>query len=133
MLRKAYVGAALLALCLLALALYAQNPGLKRTMLQKSEFPGDKYATITALAEVAPGVSAGRHTHPGVESGYVVDGEAILMVEGQPDRPLKAGDSFLIPPGVPHDARNTSSDKPVKVVSTYVVEKDKPLATPAPK
>lgn len=105
---------------------FAQAPAIKRTMLQKTEFP-DGYA----IAEVAPGGAAGRHTHPGVETAYILDGEADLIVEGQPDRHLKAGDSFQIPAGVVHDAK-VHGDKGLKVLGVYVVDKTKPLATPAP-
>jgi quercetin dioxygenase-like cupin family protein len=83
-----------------------------------------------ACAAIAPNVSIGRHTHPGPESGYVLTGEAVLSVQGQPDRHLKAGDSYQIPAAVVHDAR--SGPHGAKVIATYVVEKGKPLASPAP-
>jgi quercetin dioxygenase-like cupin family protein len=108
----------------------AQQPTIKRTLLQKTEFP-DNYATVMAIAEISAGGSAGRHTHPGIETSYLLEGEAELIVEGQPDRHLKAGDSFVIPAGVVHDAK-VHGEKNVKVLGTYVVDKTKPLATPAP-
>jgi quercetin dioxygenase-like cupin family protein len=86
---------------------------------------------VSGIAEVPAGGAAGRHTHPGVELGYILEGEADLIVEGQPDRHLKAGDSYQIPLGVVHDAK-VSGDKPLKVLSVYVVDKTKPLASPAP-
>jgi len=58
------------------------------------------------MAEIVPNVLIGRHTHFGIESGYVLDGEATLMVAGQPDKLLKAGESYQIPAGVPHDAKS---------------------------
>jgi len=64
-----------------------------------------------------------------VELGYVAEGEAELLVEGEAPRKMKAGDSYLIPAKKPHDARNAGSGT-VKVVATYVVEKGKPLAEP---
>jgi quercetin dioxygenase-like cupin family protein len=108
----------------------AQQGGIKRTPLQKIEFP-DGYFTITGIAEIPPGGTAGRHTHPGVETGYVLEGESDLIVEGQPTRHLKAGDSYSIPAGVPHDAK-VSGDKPLKVLGIYIVDKTRPLASPAP-
>ncbi len=131
--RKLSVFFAVAALCLIAASLYAQD-GLKRTMLQQTNYPGDKYITVSALVEVAPGVEAARHTHSGIETGYVIEGENIVFsVDGQPDKVLKAGDSYLVEPGVAHSIRNTSKDRTAKAVSTFMVEKDKPLATPAPK
>ncbi|OAF06163.1 cupin [Bradyrhizobium centrolobii] len=114
----------------LAFAASAQQPGIKRTPLQKIDFP-EGYTTVTAAAEVPPGGAAGRHTHPGVETGYVLEGEADLLIEGQPDKHLKAGDSYVIPAGVVHDAK-THGDKPLKIIGIYIFDKTKPLATPAP-
>ena len=65
-------------------------PAFKRTPLQAIEFP-DGYKTVTGLAEIAPGGASGAHTHPGIETGYVLEGEALMIVEGQPDRTLKSG------------------------------------------
>jgi quercetin dioxygenase-like cupin family protein len=109
----------------------AQQEALKRTPLQKVEFPSDPWVTQTMLVEIAAGATVPRHTHPGIEVTYVMEGEGDLMVQGQPDRHLKAGDSFNVPAGVPHSARNTGSG-PEKLLVTYVVDKTKPLASPAP-
>lgn len=103
--------------------------GIKRTPLQSIDFP-EGYKTVTGLAEVAPGHASGMHTHPGIETGYVLDGEVLMIVEGQPDRTLKAGDSFVIPPGAKHDVKSIGS-VPAKAVSVFVVDKSKPLASPA--
>jgi len=130
MFRKLAFCCGLLVFTLIGSAAFAQ--GIKRTVLQKIEFP-DHYTVITAIAEVEPGVTAARHTHPGVESAYVLEGEGDLHVEGQPEKRVKAGDSFQVGNAVPHDIRNVSSDKPLKVLSTYIIERDKPLATPTAK
>lgn len=129
MIRKLLLGLVVVACAGSGLAI-AQQSGIKRTPLQKTEFP-DGYVTVTALVEVPAGGAAGRHTHPGIEVSYLLEGEAELIVEGQPDRHLKAGDSFTIPAGVVHDAK-VHGDKSVKVLGTYVVDKTKPLASPAP-
>jgi quercetin dioxygenase-like cupin family protein len=80
--------------------------------------------------ELAPGGHAGRHTHPGDEISYVVDGVGVLLVDGQPPRKLKAGDAFVVKAGQVHDARNDGS-APLHLIGVYVVEKGKPLGTPA--
>jgi quercetin dioxygenase-like cupin family protein len=108
--------------------LEAQTP-IKRTPLQKFDVPGTAYETVIGIAEIAANVNVGRHTHPGPESGYLLEGEFTLLVEGQPPLVVKAGESYKVPPGADHDAR--SGDKGAKVIATYVVEKGKPLATPA--
>jgi len=122
----------LLALSVVALATAgaALAQGIKRTPLQKAEFP-DGFVTVSGIAEIPAGGAAGRHTHPGVEVGYIMEGEADLIIDGKPAQHLKAGDSYQIPLGAIHDAK-VSGDKPLKVLAVYVVDKSKPLATPAP-
>ena len=109
----------------------AQMPaGIKRTILSKTEMPDGKYVALLAEVEIDAGVAVPRHTHPGVESAYCLDGSAQLSIKGQPDRMVKAGDSFQVPTETPHKAK--VGDKPLKLVVTYTVEKDKPLATVVP-
>ena len=78
----------------------------------------------------APGGVAGWHTVPGDEISDVAEGESTLLVAGQPPRKVSAGEAFVIPAGVVHNARNDSA-APVKLVGIYVVEKGKPLPSPA--
>lgn len=108
----------------------AATSGVKRTIVQKTELPDSKYVSILVIAEIPAGVTVARHTHPGIESTYVLDGEAELLVHGQPARTIKTGDGFQVPPEVPHSAR--TGEKATKLVITYTVEKDKPIASPAP-
>lgn len=108
----------------------AQQPTIKRTPLQSVDFPPG-YNAVSAIAEIAAGNCAGRHTHPGFESTYVMEGAVLLKLEGKPDQTLKAGESFQIPTGVPHDAC-AAGGQAVKVLATYIIEKGKPLASPAP-
>jgi quercetin dioxygenase-like cupin family protein len=108
----------------------AQQATIKRTPLQTVDFPPG-FNVVSAIAEITPGNCAGRHTHPGVESSYVMEGAIVLKVADQPDKTLKAGESFQIPPGVPHDAC-TVPGQVFKVLANYIVEKGKPLASPAP-
>src|ERR1700712_3627325 len=93
--------------------------GIKRTPLQKIDFP-QGYTTVTAIAEIPSGGSAGRHTHPGVETGYAAKGEGDLITDGQPAKHLNPGDSGAIPAGTIHDAK-VSGDKPLKIMAMYIV------------
>ena len=129
MLKKSLIAAAA-AVPLVAITALAQQSAIKRTPLQTVDFPAG-YNVVSAIAEIAPGNCAGRHTHPGVESSYVMEGAMLLKIEGQPDKVLKAGESFQIPPGAPHDAC-TVPGAVFKVLANYIVEKGKPLASPAP-
>lgn len=109
----------------------AQASGLTRTLVGKADVSVPGREAVVAKVEVAAGARAGRHTHPGDEISYVTDGEVDLLIDGQPPRTVRAGESFVVPAGVVHDAHN-ASNAPVKLVGVYVVEKGKPLATPAP-
>lgn len=114
-----------------ATLLFAQASGLTRTLVLKADMSVPGREAVVARVEVAPGGKAGRHTHPGDEISYVLEGEAQLLIDGQPPKTVKAGESFVIPAGVVHDAHNTST-APTKLVGVFVVEKGKPLASPAP-
>jgi uncharacterized RmlC-like cupin family protein len=122
---------AVTALCLGALGLApAAAQGIKRTALGTADFPPG-YQTVKGYADIAKGTCSGRHTHPGLETSYVLEQELILKIDGQPDKSYKAGEAFEIPPGVVHDACATAAN-PVRVLTVHVVEKGKPLASPAP-
>jgi len=109
--------------------LWAQNPGIKRTIVYTGDVSVPGREAKIASVVIEPGASAGRHTHPGDEITYVIEGEGELLVDGQPTLKFKTGDGFLIKAGMTHDARNTGT-RPIKLAAIYVVEKGKPLATP---
>jgi quercetin dioxygenase-like cupin family protein len=104
-------------------------PGFKRVELQKHDLGVPGREAIMMRGEFKPGAAVPRHTHPGEEIGFVLQGEVTLEVQGKPATTLKAGDVFFVPAGQIHAARNAGKADAV-VVSTYVLEKGKPLATP---
>ena len=106
-----------------------QTKGMKRIPLQRFDVPGTAYETVIGIAEIAPNVSIGRHTHPGPESGYLIEGGFELLIDGEAPRMLKAGDSYKVPPRTVHDAK--TGPEGAKVIATYVVEKGQPIASPA--
>jgi quercetin dioxygenase-like cupin family protein len=124
--RRVYIALTIAALAF-CFAVAARAQGFKRTMLQSTDFPNG-YTTQLYLVEIAAGAPIPRHTHPGVETLYVLEGEIDFQMDGQ-TRKLKAGDSLQIPQGVAHGA--PPSGAAVKVLSTYVIEKGKPLAITA--
>ena len=68
------------------------------------------------------------HTHPGIESGYVLQGSGTLKVAGRPDQALAAGANFIVPPDTVHSLVNTG-DTEIVVLTSYVVVKGEPLVT----
>ena len=129
--KKSVVVAVVSALVLGAASFAAaqEPPPIKRIPLQKFDVPGTSSETMVGIAEIAPNVLIGRHTHPGPESGYLPEGDMVLMVDGQPPKPLKAGESYQIPSGAIHDAKSGAGG--AKVLAVYVVQKGQPLASPA--
>jgi quercetin dioxygenase-like cupin family protein len=111
-----------------AAALAAQAPAFKRTLLQQADISVAGREAVTARADIPAGVAAGRHTHPGEEVGYVLEGTVTVEINGV-SKTLKAGETFLVPPNTPHNATNNGTTN-AAIIATYIVEKGKPLATP---
>ncbi|UOD29768.1 cupin domain-containing protein [Massilia violaceinigra] len=124
--------------CLLGLALggcAAPPPspsagGIVRTQVHRAASSVPGLDAVVMRVELAAGARAGRHTHPGDEIGYVLEGEGQLLVDGAAPRLLRAGDAFVVPAGVVHDAHNPGGAA-MRLVGVFVVDKTKPLAAPA--
>src|SRR3954451_6380770 len=110
--RRGFAGFASCALCGLAefaateASAQATPPpapaGFTRKILSQMDGPGPGYVTLVVEVNIDPGTLVGRHTHPGIESGYVVSGGLELPVRGQETRVLKPGDGFQVPAETPH-------------------------------
>ncbi len=109
---------------------WAQNSGITRTVVGKEDVSVANREAVVARVEIAPGGVAGWHTHPGDEISYVMEGSGIVLVAGQAPRQVSAGESFVIPAGVVHSAKNEGTSA-IRLIGVYVVEKGKPLASPA--
>lgn len=130
--RRTMVGGMALAILMViwgAQAARAQAPGFKRVELQRHDVGSKDREAVVARGEFQPGAAVPKHTHPGEEFGYVLEGELTLEIEGQAPLTLKAGDTFFVPAGQVHSGKS-SSKAATNVLSTYIVEKGKPLATP---
>ena len=106
----------------------AQQPAIKRIDLQRHDLSVPGREVVPVIVELDPGVTSPRHTHPGEEIIYVLEGSLEYEVEGKPPVTLKAGDVLFIPAGTIHSAKNVGSGKGAEL-ATYVVEKGKPLLT----
>jgi len=109
-------------------ATQAQLAGSRRIDLQRHDLSIPGREVIQARVEIDPGVTSSRHSHPGEEIVYVLEGLLEYQVEGKPPVTLKAGDVLFIPAGTIHAAKNVGSG-PGAELATYVVEKGKPLVT----
>jgi quercetin dioxygenase-like cupin family protein len=108
---------------------WAQQAGIKRTDLQRHDLSAPGREAVQVRVDFEPGAAFGRHTHPGEEIIYVLEGALEYQVEGKPPMTLKAGDVLFIPAGTIHAAKNVGSVT-ASELATYVVEKNQPLVTP---
>jgi len=106
----------------------AQQPGSKRTVLQQHDLSAPGREVIQVRVDFDPGYVAPRHTHPGEEIIYVIEGTLEYQIEGQPTATVKAGDVLFVPAGAIHSAKNIGNGNGAEL-ATYVVEKGKPLIT----
>ena len=111
------------------LALHAaqvQNAGIKRTDALRHDFDVPGREVIQVRVDFAPGTAFGKHSHPGVEIAYVLEGVLEYQFDGKPPVTLKAGEALFIPAGTIHSAKNVGSGNAAEL-ATYIVEKGKPL------
>ena len=108
----------------------AQQPGVTRNDLQRHDLSTPGREAIQTIVAIAPGVTAPRHSHPGEEIVYVIEGLLEYQLEGKPAVTLKAGEVLFIPAGTIHSAKNVGSGNGAEL-ATYIVEKGKSLVVVA--
>jgi quercetin dioxygenase-like cupin family protein len=106
----------------------AQQAGSKRTDLQRHDLSAPGREVIQVRVDFDPGYVSPRHTHPGEEIVYVLEGKLEYQIEGRPPVTVKPGDVLFVPAGTIHAAKNVGSGNGAEL-ATYVVEKGKPLIT----
>jgi|SRR5215510_495388 len=107
---------------------WAQLPGVGRIDLQQHDLSIPGREVVQVRVDIGPGVVAPRHSHPGEEIVYVIEGALEYQLEGKPPVTLKAGDVLFIPSGTIHAVKNVGSGNAAEL-ATYIVEKGKPLVT----
>ena len=105
---------------------HPQQAGIKRTDLQQHDLGIPGREVVQVRVDIAPGVLAPDHSHPGEEIVYVIEGLLEYQLEGKAPVTLKAGEVLFIPAGAVHSARNVGTDNAAEL-ATYIVEKGKPL------
>jgi quercetin dioxygenase-like cupin family protein len=103
-------------------------PPIQRVVLQTSEVQGTGTEAVLVLAEFAPNVAAGPHTHPGPATAYVIYGSIEVVIDGEAPRTYRAGESFTVPADTVHDERTSAAG--AKVVASFIVPAGVPLANP---
>ena len=117
----------ILALALPALAQPAPAPvpALARPNLVLREtvagMPRGESQEIQVLtAQFAPGQATVFHTHRFPVTVYILEGAFTLELEGRPTVVVRAGESFVEPPGVRMTGYNRSTTDPIRLVIFYV-------------
>ena len=103
-----------------------QAPGLWRTDLQRQDLSVSGREVVQSRVDIGPEAPLVKHTHPGEEIIYILEGSLEYQIEGQPPTTFSAGGALTIPAGVVHAVRNVGSGNAAEL-ATYVVEKGKPL------
>lgn len=119
-----------MALCQETSNLLAPIAGAKRTDLQRHDLSARGYEFIQTRVDIEPGVLFPKHTHPGEEIIYVLQGTIEYRLESRPPITLKPGDVLFVAAGTVHSAKNSGTST-ASELATYFVEKGKPLLTPA--
>jgi quercetin dioxygenase-like cupin family protein len=135
MLKRTVISAVIVACAVVGASNAQQQPSpvqpapVKRTILQRTDIPGTNLEIIYATVEIAAGVKAGRHSHPGTVIAQVTDGEFWIHFDGQPEKVVRAGESLTVPDRAIHN--EGAPEKAAKLNAVYVLEKGQPLASPA--
>jgi quercetin dioxygenase-like cupin family protein len=106
----------------------AKQPGTKRTELQHHDLSAPGREVVQVRVDFDPGYESPKHTHPGEEIIYVLEGTLEYHVDGKPTATYKPGEVLMVPTGTIHWVKNIGSGNGAEL-ATYVVEKGKPLLT----
>jgi quercetin dioxygenase-like cupin family protein len=100
-----------------------------RTELKRGDLTGTNMEVIISVLEVPPGSSIDKHTHPGEEAVYVLDGTTLQFPDGKEvSRPT--GQAGINVRDVPHAGYTVVGDKPLKLLTVHIVDKGKPMTVP---
>jgi quercetin dioxygenase-like cupin family protein len=108
----------------------AQQAGIKFTNLHRYDLSAPGHKVVQKRMDMDPRVLSPRHTHPGEEIIYVLEGAPEYQLEGKPLVTINGGDFLFIPVGVIHTTKNVGGSN-VAELANYVVEKRKPPQIPA--
>jgi quercetin dioxygenase-like cupin family protein len=121
------VAAALLLISMVASA-SADEP--KRIVLKRADLTGTNMEIIVSTLEIPPGNTIAKHTHPGEEAVYVLEGATLQFPDGREvTRP--AGEAGVNIRDVPHAGYKVVGDKTLKLLTVHIVDKGKPMTVPA--
>ena len=104
---------------------FAHDAGEETTsLLQRHKLPDvPGKQVVMAVVSYAPGQASTPHRHAGSVFAYVIEGEIVSQLQGQPPVTYKAGQSWYEPPLMPHlVSRNASATKPAKLLAWLLLD-----------
>jgi quercetin dioxygenase-like cupin family protein len=99
-------------------------PGLFSTEIQHAEFSVPGREVIVNRVEIGPEAPPIRHSHPGEEIIYVLDGAIDCTIDGQEPITVQAGERLTVPAETVHATGIRTS---TVALAIHVVENDKPF------
>ena len=112
----------------LHVTLAQKQADIKRTDLQRHDLSVTGREVVQVRVDIPSGTSFPKHSHPGEEVVYMIEGVLEYQLEGRPPVTLNAGEVLFIPAGTVHAVKNVGSANGAEL-ATYIVEKGKPLLT----
>ena len=113
-----------------AFAAAASAQEMTKRVISRADVAGTNLEVILTETDIPPGALSPRHTHPGEEAYYVIQG-SMTQMPGQAPTMREAGTGGINKREVPHAGYKVVGDKALKLVNVYIVDKGKPLSTPA--
>jgi quercetin dioxygenase-like cupin family protein len=88
--------------------------GMKMLLSQRPPFVPEDAEAMTVRIDLSPGdPGSPPHRHSGPVFGYMLEGEMIFELEGEPERVIRAGEAFWEPGGdvIHYQAANHLADR----------------------
>src|ERR1700691_4509066 len=106
------------------------KPGNTVLMAEGPPFVPLGSEAMTVLIELPPGdPGSPPHRHSGPVFGYLLDGEMIFELEGEPERVIRAGEAFWEPGGdvIHYQAANNLADRWSRLVVVMMCVPGQPM------
>jgi quercetin dioxygenase-like cupin family protein len=123
---------AILSVCALTATVWVRADTMHGDLPQRQELKRADLASspdmevITSVSEFRKGETIPRHSHHGIETGYVLQG-SMVQLPGKAATMMVTGSSFMNLRDVPHAGFTVVGDQPLKLLTVHVVDKNKPL------
>jgi len=102
----------------------AHAQDITRDELKRADLTGKEMDVIVTIVTVPPGSNLPKHTHPGEEAVYVLEGATLELPDGS-QRQFPTGAATINSRDVPHAGFKVAGDKALKMLTVHIVDKGK--------